>query len=362
MPGNRSTLQHIAEDAGVSVATVSNVLNGKGRMSDDLRRRVGRMLRDRGVRPRLKRRRILYLTDQRMFQNLVMTSPFMAKFQGLSHGLNERDLQIDLQFIDTDRDVSPRAIAPLVERRPGMVVLDTDLHDAVDRLAQLFAREQVPSIQVGHVVRSPQCDAVVIDDFEGARLATRYLIQQGHERVGTLRWNVAGDPASASKHAGYLAALAEVGREADPSLIVEAPYKRTAQRLTGRTGLNELLDQADPPTAVFVENSFVSPSLVYPNSMQDQRFDQQVRALEMVHFEAQHLDIMEQVLAGMLQFPSRDAQVLRVDWEAVGGVAADRVLQRLVEPEGPPAVVKVAARLYRLKGMQVTPLPIDALD
>lgn len=354
MVKSSKTLQEIANEAGVSVATVSYVLNGKGRMSNEIRRKVSRMLQENGIRPRIKRRRILYISDMRLFQNLSMAAPFMAKFQGLSDGLADRELSLDLHFFDTSQDVNAATMDKLLSLRPGLVVLDSDLHEHLPAIADWLERESIPCIQIGHTVRAKGYDAVVLDDFEGARLATQHLIAAGHQRIGTLRWNTDGDPASTSKHAGYLTSLAEAGLDADPELIIEAPFKRTHENLTGRTALKQLMELSDPPTGIFVENSFISASLVHPHSLEDHEFAEMVQPLDIVHFEALDLDIIEQVMAGMLMFEPRQIKVLRVDWRDVGAVAAERVVHRLENPTAPSTIVKVAGRLYRLEGMDKT--------
>ena len=362
MISKRVTLRDIAQRANVSVATVSCALNGKGRISPAKRQRIQGMLKRAGYRPRVKARPVLYLAFAAQRVKTHVFIPFMRKYQGINEALHAEGVDLHVEFTNARMPLEAQ-LAGMLSYKPAAVVLDSDLGDAADSMVGFFEANSVPVVQVGHVPHSHHCGAVVVDNFNGARTAVQHLAHVGHTRIGTIRWNVDGDPASQEKYAGYLCALGEAGLEARPEYVVESPYKREAGDLPGRVAVGRLLSLPEPPTAVFVENSFVSPSLLYPSGPTEKSLPPEIRALDMVHFEAWHLDGQEEAVAGALAFPGRATKLLRIDWHELGRVAALRVLERLNGANGANGdgqVLRIAPRLMMVNGEQSTPLPLAA--
>jgi LacI family transcriptional regulator len=349
------TLREIARRANVSVATVSYVLSGKGRMAPDTRRHVERLLRESGLRPRYKRYPVVYLSDHREFHDMHAFNPFLQMYDGLNASFHEADVALRIEFLHREGGGSVRQqLQQLLSYRVGAVVLDSNLRDEVEEIGQFFTEQEVPVIQVGHTVRSTAVDAVVVDSFGGAHKAVRHLISQGHTRIGTIRWNVAGDPASSKKLAGYTCALQESGLPVRPEYIVESPYTKEEDVLPGRVAINQLLALPEPPTGVFVENSFISPSLLYTADASERELPKKIQALDMVHFEAWHLEWLEQVMAGKLNYPQRRTKLLRINWDEVGRVAATRLLQRMEGHAGEPEVIQIVPKLMQVEGYEAT--------
>jgi DNA-binding LacI/PurR family transcriptional regulator len=91
---------------------------------------------------------------------------------------------------------------------------------------------------------------VHVDDVAGGRLATEHLLELGHERIaflGDFEHNYHGFTSSAMRRVGYQEALLAAGLEVDPELVRRATHGREPAAALTR----ELLDLADPPTAVF---------------------------------------------------------------------------------------------------------------
>jgi LacI family transcriptional regulator len=349
------TLREVAAKANVSVATVSYVLSGKGRMAPQTRRHVEGLLREAGLRPRYKRYPIVYLSDHREFSDMQAFNPFLQMFDGLSSALQEADLTLRIEFLHKPGKQSPRdQIAELIGSRIGAAVLDTNLRDDVEDVARLLQQQEIPAVQVGHTVRSTLIDAAVIDSFGGAYAATRHLISQGHTRIATIRWNVSGDPASAKKFAGFTCALSEAGVSLPEEYVVESPYTKDEDVQPGRVAVERLLSLPQPPTAVFVENTFISPSLIYTINERETQLPPAIAKLDMVHFEAWHLEWLEQVIAGKLSFSHRKTKLLRINWEELGRMAARRLLERMEGRTGGPEVLQLVPKLYFADGDELT--------
>lgn len=359
MAHGRTTLKDIAQKASVSVASVSYVLNGKGRVSPEKRREVQEMLRQAGYRPKHLRYPVFYVSDHRRYDDQSGFFPFIQQYDGMNAVFHEEGvaLRVEFLYMPNARDLRTQLQA-LASYRPGAVVLDSNLDSDMEQVGGFFEDQGIPAVQIGYVSHSSQFDAVVVDGFGGAHEAVRYLIQRGHTRIGTIRWNVSEDAASAQKHAGYVCALQEAGVAVRPEYVVESPFRKTPGRPTGRVAVEQLLALDEPPTAVFVENSFVSPSLIYPSRPGEVELPDAIRALEMVHFEAWSLDGVRQILLGKLDFAQARATLLRINWEELGRVAARRVLARLGGAQATGEVIRLAPRLVDLVGEEAVPIGI----
>ncbi|MEX0777937.1 MAG: LacI family DNA-binding transcriptional regulator [Phycisphaeraceae bacterium] len=352
-----TTLQEVARKADVSVAAVSYVLNGKGRISEQRRQRIGRLLLEAGLKPRDKRRPAFYISDHREYRHAAAFMPFLDKYEGLNAAFHEEDVDLRVEFLHRpgSRDLRFQ-LRELASYKPAAVALDSDLGGDLPIVAEFFERRRVPVTQIGHAVRAPGVDAVVVDDFTGAYRGTQHLIAGGHRQIAMIRWNIAGDPASNRKYAGYQCALREAGIDERPQYVVESPLGRQEDRLTGRTAVAQLLALPDPPTAVLVENSFVSASLLYPIDSGETGLPHAIAGLDMVHFEAWHLDVVEQVMAGVFNYPSRRTKLLRINWQELGQVAAKRMLARMRGKTGVAECIQLAPQLYQVQGEEMVRL------
>ena len=118
--------------------------------------------------------------------------------------------------------------------------------------------------------------------------------------------------------------------------------------------MEQLLALPEPPTAVFVENSFISPSLIYAVNAREGELPKPIRELDIIHFEAWHLEWVEQLMAGKLSYPERKTKLLRVNWEELGRMAAKRLLERMEGRESGPEVLQIVPKLYAVDGEHFT--------
>lgn len=182
----RVTLKDIAREAGVSVMTVSNVVNGNlGRVSPATAREVERIVAARGYVPNgpaqslaARRTRLvgLLLPDRADGGSLLGSPHDVAVAGAVEARLRERDHHLMLRGVTHHRDVLDS-----VQRwnLDGIVVMGfTD-----DELATLDLPRGVPAVVVDTYVDAPGAATVRADDFEGGRLAGEHLRRLGHREV-----------------------------------------------------------------------------------------------------------------------------------------------------------------------------------
>ena len=170
--------------------------------------------------------------------------PFLKMFQGLSAVLHAEQVTLRPFFLPLgEGSVGAGGVGPLKDLlalNVGGIVLDASLREAIGGLCHVLAREEVPAVQVGYAALSTAVDAVVVDSFGGAHEATGYLVSQGHRRIATIRWNVAGDPASNRKFAGYTCALTEAGIPVRAEYVVESAHTKKDGGAAGTGGGGEV--------------------------------------------------------------------------------------------------------------------------
>lgn len=240
----RPTIADVAREAGVSVPTVSKVLNNRPDIAETTRRRVERVIVDVGYqrRPAARRRTRAGLVD------LVVRAVDSAWAQEVIGGAEEEAYRAGIGLVVTAThgdEMREQWVRTVVRRRSdGVVLAVTDLAgDAIVRLTQTH----VPVVLLDRTGNSdPRLPSVGAANWSGALAATEHLLGLGHRRIAI----ISGHPrlaCSGERIDGYLAALRRAGVEIDPDLVLHGDFYPDG----GRAGAARLLSLENPPTAIF---------------------------------------------------------------------------------------------------------------
>ncbi|MFJ9779661.1 LacI family DNA-binding transcriptional regulator [Amycolatopsis sp. NPDC101161] len=241
-------LRDVAEHAGVSVRTVSNVVNGFRYVAPATRERVQASIDALGYRPNMAAR-----TLRRGRTGLValvvpeIDSPYFAELAARTVRIAERrDLTVLIDQTDGDAEREKQ----LLHGRRSQLVDGVLFSPWAVAPAELAARtDTVPLVLLGEHDGAAGVDHVAIDNVAAAREATGHLLAAGRRRIAALGIQPRSLNATARQRlAGYQQALAEAGVPAEPDLAV--PVRRL-HRADGHRAMLELLDRAEPPDAVF---------------------------------------------------------------------------------------------------------------
>lgn len=248
-PGSRPTIYHVADEAGVAISTVSRVLNGSSEVSEATRERVQEAIRKLQFQPQRSARSLA----QQATTSIAVALPsatsmfFVEMLKGVKDAL--RDVDIDLLLCNLGSAHPYPTLERFLRRGAvdGLLVMSLPVEGAVaDQLLTL----QAPVVLLGS--RHENLDAYWWDDREGARLATEYLIETGHRRIGVITaqpWSSNAAP----RLEGYKQALADAGLPFDPALVATGDTTKHAgySEEAGAEGMEKLLALDDAPTAVF---------------------------------------------------------------------------------------------------------------
>jgi LacI family transcriptional regulator len=276
MKARRTTLSQIADAAGVSIPTVSKVLNNRGDVSAETRRRVEKHLRAaayrrvgaNSTRQHRRSRQIEVVLDGPLkaygmtVLNGITSSAQMEGFEIMvSRRLGVESVEVDVASVEVD------ASALLASDRAGAIFLTMD---ASGLEFQRLSDAGFPVVVVDPLhTDGTKCITIGATNFTGAVTATEYLLSLGHRRIGH-----AGGPASIessqARLAGYASALRRVNIPLEESLITHVSFDYEAGMKAGR----ELFNRADTPTAVFAASDEIALGVMEEARRRDIRVPQ----------------------------------------------------------------------------------------
>jgi DNA-binding LacI/PurR family transcriptional regulator len=242
------TIQDVARFAGVGVGTVSRVINSSPLVSDATRAKVQKVIDEMGYRPS-SLARALSLGRSATVAVIVphFTKPSVVeRLRGMADVIKDSDFDLVLFDVENSHQRDQRfEMASRNDRSAGLVIVSLA---AADDVVESLAGASVPVVFLDRQVDG--IPDVHVDDVYGGSLATDHLIGLGHRRIGFIGDdNDAGFDFTSGEDrlTGYRAALATAGIPLDDGYVkVGPPSREAAHRLTA-----ELLDMAEPPTAVF---------------------------------------------------------------------------------------------------------------
>lgn len=236
----------------MSTATVSRVLNESARVSEGTRKRVEAAVEALNYRPHVTAKSLA----RQKSDTLSVVIPVMANdfyinvLRGMQEALDQNDAGYDLiAFAASNPHQAGKQIerASKRGRSEGLLLLSMT---PSDEGAERLSRADIPVVLVD--AAHPAFDSVAMDNVLGGYLATQHLIDEGFERIAHVTVPADESVAAAERLEGYKEALRDAGRTVESGLVVprgEPPYEFREE--TGHEAMMVLLEQDDPPDAVF---------------------------------------------------------------------------------------------------------------
>ncbi|WP_291409634.1 LacI family DNA-binding transcriptional regulator [Actinophytocola sp.] len=244
MGERKVTITVIAEEAGVSVPTVSRVLNGRSDVSPQTRARIEALLQQHGYQRRASRKRDSAGLIDLVFNDL--DSPWAVEIiRGVEDVAHAAALGTVVSAVHRHSGATRKWLENLRTRASdGVILVLSTLQPAHE--AEL-RRLNVPTVVIDPA-GGPALDVPTIGatNWAGGMAATQHLISLGHRRIG----HITGPPAllcSRARLDGYRAALDAAGIPIDDALIRPGDFYHES----GFKGAGELMDLRKPPTAIF---------------------------------------------------------------------------------------------------------------
>lgn len=253
-----ATVRDIAAAAGVSIATVSRVLNEVDHpVSGEKRQRVLEAARNLDYRPNYVARSLR--TDRSATIGIItddITSPFSPVIvRGIQDCLKAQGYHCVVINADWDPDQERAAIRDLISRSIDGVIFAESWHRSANTELDLANK---PYVFVHRQFAAAYPYSVAPDEVYGARLAVRHLLELGHRRIGYIN-GPEHFYASADRLAGYTAELAEAEIAVEPGLVTRGDWSVESGLAAGRL----LLENHSQPTAIFAGNDLMAVGAIY---------------------------------------------------------------------------------------------------
>jgi DNA-binding LacI/PurR family transcriptional regulator len=267
-PFHAPTLEHVAQVAGVSRATVSRVINGVSSVDPKLTETVRQAIDETGYVPnRAARALVTRRTDSIAlvvseaenrpfddpFVGRVFTDPFFRRFvNGIMRLLRPRGVHMVLMLAETTESRAQLASYLGQGHVDGVILISTDANDP---LPALLTDRALPAVMAARPARPIPISYVDIEQQTGARLAADHLVARGCQRIGT----IAGPldmPAGQDRLAGFRAAMALHGHAYVPA--VEGTFTQDS----GDAAMRKLLADEPELDGVFVANDLMAQGAV----------------------------------------------------------------------------------------------------
>jgi len=253
---NDLKLEDIAKLAGVSRSTVSRVVNASPNVDAATRKKVEKIIQTTGYHPNAAARS---LASQRT--NMIglviprttsafFTDPYFPQLtQGIAFACNNHHLTLSLFLVGNQEDENE--ITPRLLRRGMLDGILLQSGNSDDMLFRRLISSQLPLLILGRPFEEKSVNYIDVDNVLAAKNATSHLIKLGYKRIGMITGAI-HSTTSADRQSGFKQAMAEAGREIDPSLIAEGDFSENS----GYVAMQQLLPFH--PDAIFAQSDVMA--------------------------------------------------------------------------------------------------------
>lgn len=239
------SVRQIASQAGVSIATVSRVINNSPKVSDAAREKVLEAINTSQYTPKIGK--LLHTNVAYIFTDAItLGSSYDAGIMaGLGNGLEYHEL--DLLILNAKSCRQPNETFQDVFRRKGVRGAIVRTTSSSQSLCRAILDSGLPTIVLGDEIPGYETQCLDVDSRSASADAVEHLIGLGHENIAFCN-NVVDDKDHSDRFAGYNDAHKQAGLEPDPKLTFRVP----ANRQGGEQLARRLSSMNKPPTAIFV--------------------------------------------------------------------------------------------------------------
>ncbi|MCS7201400.1 MAG: LacI family transcriptional regulator [Dictyoglomus sp.] len=253
------TMKDVAKLAGVSVSTVSHVINKTRHVEEETKKKVLSAIKELGYRPNIVARSLRKKTTHTV--GLIVSNITNLFYPEVVRGVEDTLLNYKYNLIlcnsDENIDKEREYIEVLYSKQVDGIIITPSKSTETRKNLEIFISQNIPVVLVDRRIKGIDTDVVLVDNISGTFLATEYLINLGHKRIGIITGPL-DTTTGKERLEGYLQALDKNKIPRDDSLIKEGDFKRDGGYIKGK----ELLSLEDPPTAIISSNNLMTLGLI----------------------------------------------------------------------------------------------------
>lgn len=312
-----ASMDDVAKRAGVSIATVSRVLNNNGKVNEATRVRILKAIKELKYQPSRVAKR---LRSKSVSGNLIgvlipdIQNPFYVDvLEGIEEIAYNNNYALIVCNFSQDKTKEKMYLDILMSEGIDGLIAAPASEDDVQ--LKRMVKEGLPIVCVDRGLKDTDVDLVHINNEESAFKAVDYLIKQGYKRIAIMS-GLSSIPSTHLREKGYIRALEENGIP-----VIEELIKRgDSKRFSGVTLCEELLSLPEPPDAVFTGNNLITLGALEVIHKRNLRIPDDVA---IIGFDDMHwANSLNPPLTAVRQ-PARE----------IGKRAGELLIQRINEPE-----------------------------
>jgi LacI family transcriptional regulator len=322
-----ATMRDVATKAGVSITSVSHVINETRPVSEELRASVTAAMRELGYRPN-RLARSLRLRETYTLGLIVpdIADPFFSEMARCIEDAGfERGYSVLLCNSDQRLDKELAYARSLIEAQADGILYVTAGPSA--EAVELVLQHEIAAVIMDRELPGLPVDSVLVDNVAGGRMATEHLLRLGHRRIACIGARSERGPFG-GRIEGYRQALQVKGAAVDEALVV-----RGISRGNGHyEGIQQLFSGMDSPTAVFACNDSRAIAVLEAAAQAGVRVPSD---LSVIGFDDIPMASLTHPALTTLAQPTRE----------MGELAVSMLLERIRDPDLAPRTEVLAPRL-----------------
>ncbi|NOU92222.1 substrate-binding domain-containing protein [Paenibacillus sp. LMG 31456] len=249
----KRTIYDIADAAGVSIATVSKVINGTGRISDKTRKHVVAVMDRLQYKPSMVASALTGKSTYTIGLTIPdLANPYFAEIaravedRGHEHGFN-----LFICSTDNDPEKEDRYFSLLTQKRVDGIIVAT--RTSKELFLKQLVQKKVPIVLIAGEMPALALDTVMVDDYLGGYQAGSHLVDLGHRRIAILAEDL-NHISNQERIRGCVQAMRDEGAAINDNLIQVGGFTLDS----GRAAATALLNGSEPPTALFACNDLLA--------------------------------------------------------------------------------------------------------
>ncbi|NEU29970.1 catabolite control protein A [bacterium LRH843] len=280
-----TTIYDVAREAGVSMATVSRVVNGNPNVKPTTRKKVLEVIERLGYRPNAVARGLA--SKKTTTVGVIIPDISSIFFAELARGIEDIATMYKYNIIlcnsDQNKEKEIHLINTLLEKQVDGIVFMGGV--ITDEHKEQFKRSPVPVVLAATVDSKEEIPSVNIDYKQAVYDVIRNFIEKGHRRIGMLSGPLEDPINGYQKFAGYREAIEEEQIPFEEELVVICDYTYDS----GIEGMNTFLELEEKPTAIFASTDEMALGVIH--AAQDKGF-QVPDDFEVIGFDNTRLAVM----------------------------------------------------------------------
>lgn len=250
------TIYEVAKLAGVSVSTVSRVLNGRKTVNKELKEKVDKAVSMLAYRPNSVARSLASSRSDSVGILVAELSPFFCEMmRAIELTLRKANKHVIITVGGNDLDIEMDGADFLIGRNCDALIMYVD--HLTDDMIRKINQDNVPVALINRVVPNLEQACIVLDNELGGFLATNLLIEMGHTQIAY----IAGPKSKVDANqrlAGHNRAMRKAGLKPDPNLFFQGNYLES----DGVDGFTELINKPTEFTALVCANDWMASGAI----------------------------------------------------------------------------------------------------